>query len=189
MPRYSKEFKSRMVQRLMGPSALSANALAEEVGISHSALSAWLREARTLAGMTRSSETPPETTTEATAPSAVPTTTPVERREPRSAQDQLRILALASSLEGDALGAMLRREGVHAAELEAWRETVLDSLRGRPPAPATSTADRKRIQHLERELARKEKALVEAAALLMLQKKVRAYLGDEDEHTDARSER
>jgi hypothetical protein len=58
-----------------------------------------------------------------------------------------------------------------------------------PPAPATSTADRKRIQHPERELARKEKALVEAAALLMLQKKVRAYLGDEDEHTDARSER
>jgi transposase-like protein len=184
MPRYSKEFKSRMVQRLMGPPVLSAKKLSKEVGISHSSLSEWLREARTLAAMTRNTDTPSEAST----PDAVPTTTPVQERGPRSPQDQLRILMLASTLQGDALGAMLRREGVHAAELEAWREVVIESLRGRPAA-TTSSAERRRIQHLERELARKEKALAEAAALLMLQKKVRAYLGDEDEPTDARSER
>ena len=114
---------------------------------------------------------------------------PVGRGEPRSPQEQLRILALASSLTGDEMGAMLRREGVHAAELDAWRGAVLEALRGRAPAPATSTADRKHIQHLERELARKEKALAEAAALLLLQKKVRVYLGDEDERTTEKSER
>ena len=84
---------------------------------------------------------------------------------------------------------MLRREGVHAAELDAWRSAALEALRGRSAVPATSAADRKRIQQLERELARKEKALAEAAALLMLQKKVRAYLGDEDALTDERSGR
>ncbi len=185
MPKYSKEFKSRMVQRLMGPPAMSAKALAAEVGIAHSSLSEWLRQARNLAGMTRSNDQ----SHESNATDAVPTTTPAGRREPRSPQDQLRILALANTLHGDELGGLLRREGVHAAELDAWREAVFESLRGHPPAPATCTADRKRIQQLERELARKEKALAEAAALLMLQKKVRAYLGDEDERMDARSER
>jgi transposase-like protein len=180
MPKYSKAFKLRMVQRLMGPPAMSAKALSKEVGISHSALSAWLHEARTLDEMTRAQD--PD------ALESVPTTTPA-RSEPRGPHEQLRLLALASTLSGDELGAMLRREGVHAAELDAWRSAALEALRGRSAVPATSAADRKRIQQLERELARKEKALAEAAALLMLQKKVRAYLGDEDALTDERSGR
>jgi hypothetical protein len=40
--------------------------------------------------------------------------------------------------------------------------------------------DKKRIQELERELNRKEKALAEAAALLVLRKKAQAIWGDED---------
>ena len=60
-----------------------------------------------------------------------------------------------------------------------------------PPQGARSngTADRRRVVHLERELARKDKALAEAAALLLLQKKVRAYLGGEDDDTQDRSAR
>jgi len=185
MPRYSKEFKSRMVQRMMGPPAMDATALAAEVGISHSSLSDWLREARTLAGMTRSTTQ----TQDPSAPDAVPTTTPAGSTGARNPHDQLRILALAGSLTGDEMGAMLRREGVHAAEFDGWRGAVLEALRGRAPAPAHHAADRKRIQELERELARKEKALAEAAALLLLQKKVRSYLGDEDARTNDRSDR
>lgn len=186
MPTYTKKFKVRMVQRMLGPNALSATALAEETGISQSTLSAWLRELRTISVPMDDAHKPPTVS-----PAAVPTTTPASPTRARSPQEQLRILARADSLSGDELGVMLRREGLHAAELEAWRSAVVDALQGRTPAPtqATSAADRKRIQHLERELARKEKALAEAAALLLLQKKVRAYLGDEDERTDDRSER
>lgn len=186
MPTYTKKFKVRMVQRMLGANALSATALAEETGISQSTLSAWLRELRTITAPMDDAHKPPAAST-----TAVPTTTPPGATRARGPQDQLRILALADSLTGDELGAMLRREGVHAAELEAWRSAVVEALQGRAPAQTqvTNTADRKRIQHLERELARKEKALAEAAALLMLQKKVRAYLGDEDDRTDDRSER
>ena len=42
-------------------------------------------------------------------------------------------------------------------------------------------ADKKRIRQLERELNRKEKALAEAAALLVLRKKLNAYWGDDSE--------
>ena len=45
----------------------------------------------------------------------------------------------------------------------------------------------KRIRQLERELARKEKALAEAAALLVLKKKVEVLYG-EDEGDDTKGE-
>ena len=90
------------------------------------------------------------------------------------------------------LGALLRREGVHDAELEAWRAAVktaaVAALNGTTSnvAPARS-AERKRIHELERELRRKDKALAEAAALLVLEKKLQALWGDGDDDTDTRS--
>ena len=49
--------------------------------------------------------------------------------------------------------------------------------------PGVSTAEAQRIKELERDLARKEKALAEAAALMILRKKAEAIWGrgDEDE--------
>lgn len=46
---------------------------------------------------------------------------------------------------------------------------------------AQARADQKRIRELERELQRKEKALAEAAALLILQKKLNALWGSDTE--------
>ena len=44
-----------------------------------------------------------------------------------------------------------------------------------------SKDDKRRIQRLEKELQRKEKALAEAAALLILRKKVQAIWGDRED--------
>ena len=44
-----------------------------------------------------------------------------------------------------------------------------------------------RIKELERELRRKDKALAETAALLVLKKKVQAIWGDEDDDTEPKS--
>jgi transposase len=51
---YSSAFKQRMLRRLIGPSAMSANALAQEVGVSQAALSQWLRVSRNVEGMSSS---------------------------------------------------------------------------------------------------------------------------------------
>ena len=137
MPAYSKKFKEQMLRRMLGPNPITATDLAEETGISQSTLSAWLREARTLGG-TRA-DAPDAPTRSASSASAVPTTTPPTRLHTRTPQDQLRILVLADTLSGEELGAMLRREGLHAAELEAWRTTVFSALLGRAPTPAPTT--------------------------------------------------
>jgi hypothetical protein len=63
---------------------------------------------------------------------------------------------------------------VKLADFERWRSALQDDSHG-------STAAGKRIRQLERELARKEKALAEAAALLVLKKRVQSLYPDEDD--------
>ncbi len=46
-----------------------------------------------------------------------------------------------------------------------------------------ASVEAKRVRELERELRRKEKALAETAALLVLKKKAAAIWGDEDDST------
>ena len=97
MVQYSDAFKARVVQRLVGPHAMSANAVAAEIGVSQESVSRWLRVARSVRGMT------PRATKQWTG------------------ADKLRVVTEARGLTGSALGALLRREGLHEAELVAWR--------------------------------------------------------------------
>ena len=96
---------------------------------------------------------------------------------------EARVLAEACRLDGEDLTAYLEREGVKRAEYEQWR-LALDE------GGIASTSTSKRIRQLERELARKEKALAEAAALLILKKKVDTLYGeDEDDATNGQNEK
>jgi transposase-like protein len=85
----------------------------------------------------------------------------------------------AAGLEGEALGAFLRREGVHLAELEEWRRLAREALSG-----TKRLAPSKELRRVQAELARKEKALAETAALIVLKKKVEAIWGDGDDDTE-----
>lgn len=89
----------------------------------------------------------------------------------------------ASRLAGTELGAFLRREGLHEATLREWKSSVLEAL----GPQKVSRADAKRIRELEKQLRRKDRALAETAALLVLQKKAQELWGDEDDDTDPRS--
>ncbi len=69
-------------------------------------------------------------------------------------------------------GAFLRREGLHSHQLQEWREEVLKELAPLARKPQSKKDERdEKIKALERELRRKDKALAEASALLILQKK------------------
>ena len=161
---YTEAFKTRMVRRLVGPSARSANAVATEVGVSQATLSRWLAAAGNLGDMPRAST------------------------KKWTGVDKLRVVREAHGLSETALGALLRREGLHETQLIAWRAAaeaaLTDPARGRP----VPSAEAKRIQALERELRRKDAALAETAALLVLKKKAQAIWGDADDATGAPNE-
>jgi transposase len=95
-------------------------------------------------------------------------------------EQKARVLADASSLGGEELTAYLEREGIKLADFERWRIALAED---------GSIATTRRIRKLERELARKEKALAEAAVLLVLKKTIDSYYKEEDDDTDEPSEK
>lgn len=100
-----------------------------------------------------------------------------------TAEEKLAAVIEAVSVPEEELGAFLRRKGLHESQLREWRKTVLSGLEKPRARASKDTAQSRRIRELERELRRKDKALAEAAALLVLQKKVRELWGDEDDDT------
>lgn len=156
---FSLAFRQKMVARLTGRDAVSARQLALETGLRQQTLSRWVQEASTLPVM------------------------PAKRpRRDWSIEEKIRILAKASTLTGAELTEFLRGEAVPQADYEQWRLALGEEGRA-------SLATMRRMRVLERELARKEKALAEAAALLVLKKKVQALEEDEDVDTDEEHER
>jgi transposase-like protein len=183
---YSESIKARMIKRLTGPNAMSANALAREVGISQNTLSRWLRTAGTVATVSSGKGKGKGKGKKASSGGKAG-----RRAQDWTMQEKLRIVLEAERLSDEELGVLLRREGLHREQLDQWREAAADAL-GKPPARKRGkpepTPEQKRIKDLERQLRHKEKALAEAAALLVLKKKFEAVFGDEDSDTDPRSD-
>lgn len=180
---YSEKFRARMVEKMAGPNAMSGVQLAAETGVPQPTLSRWLREATTLRQkMTKQQDNENQML------EAVDTA-----HMERTAEEKFSLVLEAAVVPESELGEWLRRKGIHAAELEQWRADAMSGLRGkaaqRTEKRKDKTADARHIRQLERELARKDKALAEAAALLVLKKKVQEIWGDEDDDTDEKKEK
>jgi len=166
-----------MIRKMTGPSAMSATALAEESGVSQASLSRWLQLAGTVGDMSK------RTAKDKSQGSGVS-----QRPQDWTFLEKLRVVVEAASLPDEELGAFLRREGVHEAQLNEWRVAAAEALDfSRSKERKATSAQTKRIRELERELRRKDKALAETAALLVLKKKAAAIWGDGDDDTESKS--
>jgi hypothetical protein len=96
-----------------------------------------------------------------------------------TAEAKLKALVETTGLAEDELGLYLRREGVYAHQITAWRAEVIAHFETRPTW-AKDVRD-ETIRQLEREILRKDNALAEASALLILQKKVDLIWGNRHE--------
>lgn len=165
--KYPNGLRSRLVQRMAGNERISGCALSKESGVPQPTLSRWLREASTVTAMTKPNES---------------------KKASWSPEEKLRVVLAAQQLSEVDLGELLRREGLHSAQLEEWRRVTLAALTGSAAfRPKRSAEDGKRIKVLEREILRKDRALAEVTALLVLQKKVREIWGDADDGTTTKN--
>ncbi len=149
MARYGQAFKDRAVARLLPPESASLDDVAREFGVGVGTLERWRSEALSQPGRDR-------TWTAASRFEAVLTTAGMDE---------------ASKI------AWCRAQGLYSQELESWRHSATQSLAQPDEArasPQQTQQDRRRIKELERELLRKDRALAETAALLVLSKKVAA---------------
>ncbi len=159
-----------MVQRMLGREGISAGALAQDVGVSQPTLSRWRRQAPILGVMNDK-----------------PQKNEKLSRPPHkwTAEEKFNAVMDAGRLSEEELGPFLRENGLHQAQLIEWRtamENALQALQGtkqkRKPTP-----EAKMVRDLQKELNRKDKALAEVTALLVLKKKAAEIWGDEDENT------
>jgi len=161
---YSEAFRAKMIRKMLPPGAVSAKALADELGLNQPTLSRWLKEARTRGVMDK----------------------PAKKWTP---SEKLRVVIEAGKLSDDELGEFLRREGLHEAQLREWRAVAEAAFVDVPKTKASKKSpEAKRIKELEWEVRRKDKALAEASALLILKKKAEAIWGALDDDTTDESE-
>jgi transposase len=153
---YTKGFKEAMVKKLIGVEAKSAGALATEVGVPQSTLSRWVREYGSLEG--RSAEG-----------------SMAKRMHQWGSEEKLRAVIEYEKLDEEARGKYLREKGLYSVDIQRWRAEMLAAVGKKPK---DRNAQGQRIRQLEAELRRKDMALAETAALLVLKKKAQAIWGD-----------
>lgn len=94
-----------------------------------------------------------------------------------TAGGRLEAVITTAAMSEAAKSAWCREHGAYPAELDQWRASCTTALADPEDvraSPQATRADRKRIKALEREVQRKDRALAETAALLVLSKKVAA---------------
>lgn len=157
MARYGQTFEKRAVARILPPESAAVEDVAREIGVGADTLERWRSEALSLP----------------------------ERERTWTAAARFDALVATASMDEAAKSAWCRANGVYPQELAGWGQNAKEALAEPEEArasPKQTKADRRRIKELERELRRKDKALAETAALLVLSKKVAAIFNKgEDE--------
>jgi transposase len=163
MNRYSAERKAAVLKKLLPPYSLSVAELSRQEGISDATLYTWRKQA--VAGGEVVSASGKSTSK-------------------WSAEAKLSMVIETATLSEIELSEYCREKGLYPEQLKSWRQACLDgqsaATQRTQSERAQSKTDKRRIRELERELNRKEKALAEAAALLVLRKKLNALWGNDD---------
>jgi len=161
--RYSAGFKEQALVKVYNRSNdQSVQSVANELNIHLTTLKAWMKQKEQ---------------------DVKPASRKSKRPEDWSSEERFTALQKTYNLIGEDLNAWCRERGVFIHQLEQWKADFCsqgDSVDKREEARVLRTLKEEK-HSLERELLRKDKALAEAAALLVLQKKFRALLGGEVE--------
>jgi len=155
---YSEAFVEQAVIKLLARGKRTIRAVALELNVNYHTARNWVKKG--------------------TANKAAAAGTKEKRPQDWSAPEQLEALQESHALCGEALQAWCRERGLFAHHLSSWKTAFCT-----PAKAAVDTAAwrglKEENEQLKRDLLRKEKALSEAAALLILQKKFRALWEDE----------
>ena len=144
---FSQEFKDAIITKIVNRGGKTVVQVCEAEGISLSTAYAWLSRG------------------------TLPTMKNKAKAKKWSAKEKLKAVSETLSMAEGEIGIYLRKEGLHSQQLDDWRSQILMSLDVSPKIVIAKDERDVQIKDLEREILRKDKALAEASALLILQKK------------------
>jgi transposase len=164
MTRYSIEFKEATVRKMMPPNAIPVREVSRETGVSDVTLYKWRTDYRNRGIAVPGDNINPEKWV---------------------AQDKLAVVIETAAFNESELGEYCRKKGLYPEQVERWREAALKGYQRDEQIQlqqiSSRKEDKRKIKKLESELRRKEKALAETAALLVLSKKSRAIWGEPED--------
>jgi transposase-like protein len=160
--RHSSQFKEAILNKL-NQSGLSVRKFAQQEAINLSTLYSWQKQFN-VSGLIVSKISSPDKW---------------------SSEEKFAVVMETSSLSEVELSEYCRVKGLYPEQIKAWKQACIAGNTTKPSKRVKQTpeqkANKKRIKSLERELRRKEKALAEAAALLVLGKKYDAYWKEKED--------
>jgi len=162
--RYTAEQKKAVVARMMPPQNEAVAKINEETGITEATLYKWRKEARAAGSATPGNG---------------------QTSDKWNSHDKFLVVMETFSMNEAELAEYCRRKGLYREQIEAWKEVCLQA-NGQAFDQAKQLngqlkEEKQRAKALEKDLQKKEKALAEAAALLLLRKKAQAIWGDDEE--------
>ena len=167
MRRYSEAVKADVRRRMSPPQRQSVALISEELGIHVMTLYKWRKTWRLQGEVVPASEREPEGW---------------------SAADKFTVVLETAGLNATELSAYCRERGLYPEQVERWRQASQDAnekpvltLREQRELEKLRAQDQREVKRLQKELRKKKKALAEAAALLLVTKKMQALWGEAEE--------
>jgi len=158
MPSYSEERKAAVLKKMLPPHNQSVAEVSREEGISDATLYNWRTQAKE---------------------QGFPVPGSGKTSDQWSAESKLAVVIETAALNESELSEYCRQKGLYPEQVKEWKAACiqgqLSEAERRKQDREQAKKDKKRIKTLERELNRKEKALAETAALLVLRKKLNAF--------------
>ena len=162
--RYPKEMKEAIVAKLLEEDVTVMD-VQRETGVGINTLYRWRDKALNEKGLSA--------------------TTKYKNADKWSSQDKFTVVLETANLSEIEFSEYCREKGIYPEQVKEWKEACMNAndteKEVKTKASKELREERKKNERLEKELARKDKALAETAALLVLRKKANAIWGTETE--------
>ena len=162
--RYSKELKSSIIAKMLPPNNKSLSMIQKETGVPEGTLKLWRKEIRRKGFAAPAGE---------------------QQSEQWSTRDKYLIVVETSTLSEIELAEYCRKKGLYVEQVKSWQDNCIQANGGVAQELATSQRrekeTEKKLKLVKKELQRKESALAETAALLVLRKNIHAIWGPKEE--------
>ncbi len=166
MRRYSEAVTADVRRRMSSPQRQSVAQISAELGIHVVTLYSWRKSWRLDGQVVSASQKNPEGWGPA---------------------DKFTVVLETAGLNTTELTAYCRERGLYPEQVDRWRQAAQDAnaqplltIAEQKDLEKRHQADQREIKRLQQELRRKDKALAEAAALLIASKKIQAYWGEDE---------
>ena len=162
---YNNSFKENAVRQLLMPGSPGLSAVADHIGIPRSTLFSWKKKCAKNEGMKNQNQNKKN------------------KNDSWTAEKKLEAIIKTGSMSENERGEYLRSNGLHSSDLESFKEGFIASLpsKGRPKVDPEMAELKKKNKALEKDLRKKDKALAEFSARVILLKKSHEIWGEPED--------